>query len=73
VAWVGLLGHVRMIGLAGPSGWAAKPSSSFLFFISFPLFEFKFDLKFEFRTDATYSLVFREFCLAILYVNIGVV
>jgi hypothetical protein len=30
-------------------------------------------LKFEFQTDVTYSLVFREFCLAILYINIGVV
>jgi hypothetical protein len=46
---------------------------SVFFFISFPLFEFKFDLKFEFQTDVTYSLVFREFCLAILYINIGVV
>jgi hypothetical protein len=46
---------------------------SFLFFISLPLFEFKFGLKFKFQTDVTYSLEFREFCLAILYINIGVV
>jgi hypothetical protein len=67
---------VRTLGLAGPSGWAARPSSSFLLFFSiFHFFShyFKFGLKFEFQTDATYSLVFREFCLAILYINIGVV
>ena len=45
----------------------------FLFFISFPLFEFKFGLEFEFKTDVTYSLEFREFCLAILYKKIDVV
>jgi hypothetical protein len=64
------------------AGWAERlgceaffslSSFSFLFFISFPLFEFKFGLKFEFQTDVTYSLVFREFCLAILYIHIGVV
>jgi len=46
---------------------ARRPTSSFLFFflsfISFPLFEFKFGLEFEFKTDVTYSLEFREFCL----------
>ena len=54
------------------AGWAAKPSDwlggplllfLLLFFISFPLFEFKFGLEFEFKTDVTYSLEFREFCL----------
>ena len=51
---------------AKPSGWLAGPTSSFSFFlsfISFPLFEFKFGLEFEFKTDVTYSLEFREFCL----------
>ena len=71
VAWACLLGLHARAGLAGPSGWAARPSSPFLlfflFFISFPLFEFKFGLEFEFKTDVTYSLEFREFCLAILY------
>ena len=36
--------------------------SLFLFFISFPLFGFKFGLEFEFKTEVTYSLEFREFC-----------
>ena len=31
------------------------------------MFEFKFGLEFEFITNVTYSLEFREFCLAILY------
>ena len=39
--------------------------SLFLFFISFPLFGFKFGLEFEFKTEVTYSLEFREFCLKI--------
>ena len=39
--------------------------SLFLFFISFPLFGFKFGLEFEFKTEVTYSLEFREFCLTI--------
>ena len=54
---------------AKPSGWLGGPLLLFLllFFISFPLFEFKFGLEFEFETDVTYSLEFREFCLAILY------
>ena len=39
--------------------------SIFLFFISFPLFGFKFGLEFEFKTEVTYSLEFREFCLII--------
>ena len=49
-----------------PSGWLGGPLLLFLFvlsFISFPLFEFKFGLEFEFKTDVTYSLEFREFCL----------
>ena len=33
------------------------------------MFEFKFGLEFKFKTDVTYSLEFREFCLAILYKN----
>jgi hypothetical protein len=61
------------LGLAGLRGLLLPFFFSFLFFISFPLFEFKFGLKFEFQTDVTYSLEFREFCLAILYINIGVV
>ena len=51
---------------AKPSGWLGGPLLLFLFvlsFISFPLFEFKFGLEFEFKTDVTYSLEFREFCL----------
>ena len=39
--------------------------SLFLFFISFPLFGFKFGLEFEFKTEVAYSLEFREFCLII--------
>jgi hypothetical protein len=64
-----------VLGRAGLSCEAFFSPSlfSFLFFISFPSFEFKFGLKFKFQTDVTYSLVFREFCLAILYINIGVV
>ena len=61
-------------------GWAAarwraeKPSRPglrglllflFPFFFSYPLFEFKFGLEFEFKTEVTYSLEFREFCLII--------
>ena len=62
----------RPVGLAGwrgPSNWLGGLLLLFLFlfFISFPLFEFKFGLEFEFKTDVTYSLEFREFCLAILY------
>ena len=69
VAWAYLLGLCARAGLAGPSGWLRGPLLLFLFlfFISFPLFEFKFGLDFEFKTDVTYSLEFREFCLAILY------
>ena len=64
----------------GWAGWAAacwraeKPSRPrlrglllflFPFFFSFPLFEFKFGLEFEFKTEVTYSLEFKEFCLII--------
>jgi hypothetical protein len=64
--------------IAGPSSWLGGLLLSFFFFFSvfhfFSIFfEFKFGLKFEFQTDVTYSLVFREFCLAILYIHIGVV
>ena len=63
------LGHARVLGEGG-CGWASwlaraeqlagRPTSSFpfLFFISFPLFEFKFGLKFEFQIGAAYSLEF---------------
>ena len=62
-----------MKGWAGRLGWSAqaeptRPSSSFLlsfFFISSRLFDFKFGLEFEFKTEVTYSLEFREFCLLI--------
>ena len=55
--------------------WRAEKSSRpglrglllflFPFFFSYPLFEFKFGLEFEFKTEVTYSLEFREFCLII--------
>ena len=52
--------------LAGP----ARPSSPFLLFflflIFFPLFKFNFGLEFEFKTEVTCSLEFREFCLIII-------
>ena len=55
------------LGLAGPqsraAGWEAHFFFFFLSFISFPLFELKFGLEFEFKTNVTYSLEFREFCL----------
>ena len=61
----------RREGLAGRLGWLGGLLLLFLFlfFISFSLFEFKFGLEFEFKTDVTYSLEFKEFCLAILYKN----
>ena len=73
VAWAYLLGLRARTGLAGPSGWAARPSSPFLLFflflISFPLFKFKFGLEFEFKTEVTCSLEFREFYLIITLWN----
>ena len=66
----------------GRAGWAAarwraeKPSRPglrglllflFPFFFSYPLFEFKFGLEFEFKTEVTYLLEFREFCLIITF------
>ena len=59
------------------AGWAELPGLSrpspllfsFLFFISFPLFKFKFGLEFEFKTEVTCSLEFREFCLIITLWN----
>jgi len=60
----------RSVGLvgAGRAGRACEAFfffSSFFFFISSPLFDFKFGLEFEFKTEVTYSLEFREFCLII--------
>ena len=50
--WAGRLARAEQL--------AGRPTSSFpfLFFISFPLFEFKFGLKFEFQIGAAYSLEF---------------
>ena len=76
----GLLGRLagpraralRLAGRLGPSrlgravGWEAFFSSSFsIFHFFFHLFEFKFGLEFEFKTEVTYLLEFREFCLII--------
>ena len=58
---VGLVG----IGRVGRACEAFFFFSSFFFFISSPLFDFKFGLEFEFKTEVTYSLEFREFCLII--------
>jgi len=57
----------RSVGLvsAGRAYEAFFFFSSFFFFISSPLFDFKFGLEFEFKTEVTYSLEFREFCLII--------
>ena len=60
-----LLGRKLGRARAG-AGWAELPGLSrpspllfsFLFFISFPLFEFKFGLDFEFKTEVTCSLEF---------------
>ena len=72
----GLLGRLagpraralRLAGRRGPSklgraaGWEAFFSSSFsIFHFFFHLFEFKFGLEFEFKTEVTYLLEFREF------------
>jgi len=58
----------QSVGLVG-AGRACKAffffSSFFFFSISSPLFDFKFGLEFEFKTEVTYSLEFREFCLII--------
>ena len=71
-----LLGRERGHARAG-ADWAELPGLprpspllfSFLFFISFPLFKFKFGLEFEFKTEVTCSLEFREFCLIITLWN----
>ena len=47
--------------------------SFFLFFISFPLFKFKFGLGFEFKTEVTCLLEFREFCLVINFIELLVI
>ena len=51
---------VGLAGWRGPSGWLGGLLLLFLFlfFISFPLFEFKFGLEFEFKTEVTYLLEF---------------
>ena len=61
--WLGRLLVVRV----GPSSWLGGLLLFFLFYFSFlfHLFEFKFGLKFDFTTEVTYSLEFREFCLII--------
>ena len=81
-SWAGQLAAARALGsrqrLVGRLGWLADAGRSasweayfffffFCFSFLFPLFEFKFGLEFEFITNVTYSLEFREFCLAILY------
>ena len=71
------LGHERGRARAG-ADWAKLPGLprpspllfSFLFFISFPLFKFKFGLEFEFKTEVTCSLEFREFCLIINFIKL---
>ena len=58
--------HAGLASLGRAAGCEAHFFFSlFLFFISFPLFGFKFGLEFEFKTEVTYSLEFREFCLII--------
>jgi len=68
-AAVGGAGRVGGCGSLGLLAGPARPSSPFLLFflflISFPLFKFKFGLEFEFKTEVTCSLEFREFCLII--------
>ena len=49
------------------------PRFLFLFFISSLLFKFKFGLDFEFKTDVTCSLGFREFCLVINFIELLVI
>ena len=65
---------LRLAGRRGPrkldraAGWEAFFSSSFsIFHFFFHLFEFKFGLEFEFKTEVTYLLEFREFCLIITF------
>ena len=53
----------QSVGLVGAG--RAYEAFFFFFFISSPLFDFKFGLEFEFKTEVTYSLEFREFCLII--------
>ena len=58
--------RARLASLSRAAGCEAHFFFSlFLFFISFPLFGFKFGLEFEFKTEVAYSLEFREFCLII--------
>ena len=60
------MGLVGLASLGRAAGCEAHFFFSlFLFFISFPLFGFKFGLEFEFKTEVAYSLEFREFCLII--------
>ena len=72
----GLLGQLAGPRARAEAGWPARaeqaeparPSSSFFFFCFIFLFHclnFKFGLEFEFKTEVTYSLEFREFCLII--------
>ena len=72
--WLGRLLVVRV----GPSSWLGGLLLFFLFYFSFlfHLFEFKFGLKFDFTTEVTCSLEFREFYFNnnfMVYYFIGVV
>jgi hypothetical protein len=67
------LGHARWGWLgraAGLRGLLLPFFFSFLFFISFPLFKFNFGLEFEFTTEVTCSLEFREFCFIINFIEL---
>jgi hypothetical protein len=66
VRWRGWLGRLLVVRV-GPSSWLGGLLLFFLFYFSvlFHLFEFKFGLEFEFKSEVTCSLEFREFCLII--------
>ena len=68
--WRGWLGRLLVVQV-GPSSWLGGLLLFFLFYFSFlfHLFEFKFGLKFEFKSEVTCSLEFREFCLIITLWN----
>ena len=68
--WWGWLGRLLVVWV-GPSSWLGGLLLFFLFYFSFlfHLFEFKFGLKFEFKSEVSCSLEFREFCLIITLWN----
>ena len=70
VHWWGWLGRLLVVQV-GPSSWLGGLLLFFLFYFSFlfHLFEFKFGLKFEFKSEVTCSLEFTEFCLIITLWN----